>query len=87
MNFEVAMARRQTAHNLRYKTQSFLDKVSEVFETDEKVGNLKANLKDYEDDIRQIESILAKPRPEEMLPLRVDENKVPIYPVEIKTDE
>jgi Skp family chaperone for outer membrane proteins len=86
IDLEVAQDRLRTAERLRYEVKSFLDKLSEVFETEDKIGSLKSNLEDYEGFIRQIETILAEPRPE-MLPLKVDENKVPIYPVEIKTDE
>jgi len=86
IDFQVAKARQQTARDLRGRAQSFLNQIDKIYEISRKVSYLKERLENYEHQIRQIETVLAKPGPD-MFPLRIDENRAVIRPVEIKTNE
>jgi len=86
IDFEVARARQKTARDLRGQAQFFLTKIYKVGEISGKVNNLKNSLNVHEGRLQQIESVLANPQPD-MLPLRLYQNIVNIYPVVIKTNE
>lgn len=86
IDFEVAKARQETARHLRGQAHFFLTKMNKAREISRRVGNLKADLKRHEARLQQIERVLANPKPD-MLPLRLYQNIVDIYPVEIKTNE
>ena len=75
-----AKVRQQAALEIREREKKFLDLFSQWSDLENEVNTLKRQLADLEDNLRHTEAKLATPTPE-MLPPKVFQNKVTIYPV------
>lgn len=75
-----AEARRKAAVAIRRREKDFLDLFDQWTSLDSEVRHLKSTIESREKVIAQIEAILANPKPE-MLPPKIYQDKVVIYPV------
>jgi hypothetical protein len=75
-------ARRKTTERLRVEQQRFLGLFNERNELQRRVNHLRNAIKDSQDAIKHINELLKDPRPY-MLPPKVYQNTIIIYPVEI----
>lgn len=75
-----ALARKKAALRIRNREKEFLDLFSQWSNLDSEVNRLKHDLETSENNLLDVEKILANPVPE-MLPPKVLQNKVMIYPV------
>jgi len=78
-----AMGRKEAALRLRDRGKQFYDFFDAWTGLDRDVNSLKNNLKDYEKRVLYYEEQIANPHPE-LLPPKVLQNKVTIYPVLVK---
>jgi len=77
-----AEARKQAALRIHTREKAFLDFSDRWANLEVEVDGLRRSLSDSESDLRRLEGMLANPRPE-MLPPKVFQNKVTIYPVRV----
>ena len=75
-----AKARQKAALQIREREKEFLNLFSQWSKLDSEVDKLKNTLGNAEDKLSSFENILANPIPQ-ILPLKVYQNKVTIYPV------
>ncbi len=76
-----AKARQKAALQIREREKEFLNLFSQWSNLNSEVKRLKDNLENSENNLLDVEKILANPFPE-MLPPKVFQNKVTIYPVQ-----
>lgn len=78
-----AKARQNAVLQIRNREKDFLILFDQWINLDSEVGPLQHDLETYENNLRDVEKILANPIPE-MLPPKVFQNKVTIYPVRVE---
>ncbi len=86
IDFEVARARQQSARSLREGAQGFLRKTKKLGDIAGEISHFQFSLKESEKRLNQVENRLADPT-DDMLPLKINDNRVSIRPVNIRTDE
>jgi len=78
-----AEARKQAALRIRAREKAFLDFSDRWINLEVEVDGLRRSLSDSESGLRKLEGMLANPTPD-MLPPKVYQNKVTIYPVRVE---
>jgi len=78
-------ARKKAALQIQRRKKEFLDLFNQWSNLDSEVKRLKDNLNDSENNMRDVEKTLTNP-PSDMLPPKVFQNKVTIYPVRVEED-
>jgi hypothetical protein len=76
-----AEARRKAAVGIRQREKDFLDLFDQWLSLDSEVKGLRSTIDNRQEHIAEYEAILANPKPD-MLPPKIYENKVVIYPVQ-----
>ncbi len=78
-----ALARKEAATKIRNQAEEFYNLHKQHAQLPEELKNLRKNLSRFESDLRDIKEMLFKPNPD-MLPTKVYQNKVTIYPVRVE---
>jgi hypothetical protein len=82
VKLKAAEAKKDAATKIRDQAEAFVHLVSDLVELPKQLSGLRGRLHHYEEAIRKIEDTLANPSMD-MVPPKVFENKVTIYPVRV----